>query len=358
MTTSGLAAEFSNKGKSVKKRVVIIANKNWEAAPLMDVLLEPRACPPGFPWPRTLNHTTSWQAASTPKTADDIANPKPRAIFEFKETLPPVDKESAGVEAVTEVEVWCLQDWMAPPPVSSSSSFEKIRVLPQMFNWTMDDGAKAPPPDFVVAFGTAGFPTIESSYNGCVVIGANTYIFNPLRDSPNPASPWDDSKVKRPILPTFSKTFFTNTSILDDALRAQVEARMIAPPMKPAEHEILIAAYNYTAVGAVNITNYDDYAWADPKAIEEFKAADPKNPVGSIETTHALIRIQSDAQFMFVSGITDREGALSAFNMEVSTRVYSQNFAAAHNAGVVTAWLMPRIAHFVATSEPSSPKAP
>ena len=61
------------------KRVIVIANKNWEMAPLMNVLLEPRACPAGLAWPTTLNPLTEWQAGSRPKTVADISNPIPRA---------------------------------------------------------------------------------------------------------------------------------------------------------------------------------------------------------------------------------------------------------------------------------------
>jgi hypothetical protein len=55
--------------------------------------------------------------------------------------------------------------------------------------------------------------------------------------------------------------------------------------------------------------------------------------------------VQSDAPFLFVSAVTDRVGH---FNAEVTSRVYAQNFACAHNAGVATAWLLPRIVRFLA----------
>lgn len=67
-------------------------------------------------------------------------------------------------------------------------------------------------------------------------------------------------------------------------------------------------------------------------------------PPSSNETTHGLIRLQSDAPFLFISGITD---TLGSFNAEVAPRPYSQNFAAAHNAGVVAAWLLPRIVEYL-----------
>jgi hypothetical protein len=88
----------------------------------------------------------------------------------------------------------------------------------------------------------------------------------------------------------------------------------------------------------VNVTNYDDYAWADREAVEAMRRVDSRNPVGSVETTHGLIRLQSSAPSLFISAITDREGR---FNAEVGSRAYAQNFACAHNAGVTLAWLLP-----------------
>jgi hypothetical protein len=58
-----------------------------------------------------------------------------------------------------------------------------------------------------------------------------------------------------------------------------------------------------------------------------------------METTHGIIRELSDpAPFLFVSGITD---TVPYFDMQVTPRLYPQNFVAAHNAGVALAWLLP-----------------
>jgi hypothetical protein len=318
------------------KRIVLIANKNWETAPLMNVLLEPRACPPAFPWPSTQWPLEAWQAGATKKTAPDVSSPHPRAIFPF------TGKTAAGAAVTVEVEVWCLQDWMSPDK-SSSSTEEKVRVLPSLLGWSKD-GKKPAPADLVIAFGTAGFPA-ATSYNGTVVVGAQAFIHNAYPKGSNSSSQWDDSSIKRPIEATLSPKFFEPRSgVITDSLRAEIETRCVVPPIAPGEERILIAAHNYTAVGVVNVTNYDDYAWADHGAVEAFHGSGQKTALGSIETTHAVIRVQSEAPFLFISAITDR---LGAFNMEVTPRPYSQNYAAAHNAGVVTAWLLPKIASFL-----------
>jgi hypothetical protein len=65
----------------------------------------------------------------------------------------------------------------------------------------------------------------------------------------------------------------------------------------------------------------------------------PKKIVGSVETTHGLIRlVVPSPQFLFVSGIANR---LGYFNMEAAPRNYALDFVVAHNAGVTLAWMLP-----------------
>jgi hypothetical protein len=321
------------------KRVLIIANKDWEANALMQVLLEPKACPDNLPWPGKLGHPLPPQG--------DSKRPKPRAVYQFHEAY-------AYIEETREVrvEVWCLQDAMSPA-VSSSSTKEKDEVLSVILYGRKSDIEVAKDPDFVVAFGTAAFPG-ETSYNGCVFVGANTFIHNPYRnDEPRNESHWYGEGSGRLIKASTKSAELFNPihGVFDESLKSQIESRFIPPPMNPARKQIVAAAANYTAVGVVNITNYDDYAWGDEEALRAFedacKSRRERPPVGSVETTHGIIRQVSDlcdAPFIFISGITDRIGH---FNMEVAPRVYAQNFVCAHNAGVVTAWLMPRMVSYL-----------
>ena len=69
--------------------------------------------------------------------------------------------------------------------------------------------------------------------------------------------------------------------------------------------------------------------------------AEPKQIVGSVETTHGVIRLcVPSEQFLFVSGIPNRMGY---FNMETAPRGYAQNYAASHNAAVALAWMIPTL---------------
>lgn len=315
------------------KRVLVIANKNWEASALMNVLLEAKACPERFPWPVRLNHPLPPQS--------DWNRPQPRGVFQFQEA-------THGRSQEVQVEVWCIQDAM-DPSVSSSSTKEKMRVLPTLFG---QQGDSHTTPDFVIAFGTAGFPD-EVSCNGCVFVGANAFLYDPYEGSKTGADNYWHSDMTSHVLPPTLLSgglFDPHPEIFDDLIRSQVEARFIVPPMKPASQQHLIVARDYTAVGVVNITNYDDYAWADEKALHAFEAtpevAIEKAKLGSLETTHGIIRLQSEAPFLFVSGITDRIGH---FNEDVGMRPYAQNFSCAHNAGVATAWLIPAIARYLSS---------
>lgn len=317
------------------KRVLIIANKDWEATALTNVLLDAKACPDMFPWPVKLTHPLPPHIEST------SSKPKPRAVFHFQE-------RSHGETHDVQVEVWCVQDAM-DPSVSSSSTKEKDEVLAVMYFGGKVEVDTDKEPDFVVAFGTAGFPG-ETSYNGCVFVGANTFIHDPFSDDLSNDRYWHSDQTGRLIGPSSlsAELFNPDCRLFDESLKSQVESRFLAPPMNPARKQILVAASNYTAVGVVNITNYDDYAWADEEALRAFKEACQEHrerpPIGSVETTHGVIRLLSETPFIFISGITDRIGH---FNMEVGPRPYAQNFTCAHNAGVVAAWLIPRIVRYL-----------
>jgi len=301
------------------RRILVVANKRWEAAPLMAVLLETKAYPPGFPPPVEILYVP-------PVTVPPPLSPPPRARFLIGQTA---------------VEVWCLQDTM-DPKASASSTLAKIQALPNIFKWQNPEWDAYKAPDLVIAFGTASFPS-ETSYNGCVVLGSNVFIHDPFRGDNDP-NHWHDDRTETLLAPTPGSSSVFAPAVLDEAYRYQVESRFLLPPLNPARDRILMASSSYTAVGVVNITNYDDYAWADLEAIDSYKAAIQKNqqkfPVGSLETTHGIIRLQSQAPFIFISGITDRVGY---FNMEVGPRAYAQNFICAHNAGVAAAWLLPKI---------------
>jgi hypothetical protein len=89
------------------------------------------------------------------------------------------------------------------------------------------------------------------------------------------------------------------------------------------------------ALGNVNVTYYRDYDTTDKETLKAFRAHCPLGVLGSLETTHGLIRVLGSSRFIFISGIVDR---LGQFAVDVNPKSDAQNTAGAHNAGIVLAW--------------------
>jgi hypothetical protein len=95
------------------------------------------------------------------------------------------------------------------------------------------------------------------------------------------------------------------------------------------------------AIGVVNVTNSDDYKWTDRQALNVFADSHADGSAESLETTHGVIRLCLGMPFLYVSGIANSVGQ---FQNHVGANPYSQNFVAAHNASIATAWLLPDLA--------------
>jgi len=289
------------------RRVLIFANKAWETDALVAVLRNPRAVPSNFP-----------PFDPPPQVTVQLNNGGTRQV----------SARLAVRTANATAELWCVQDLMDPAK-SASSSEEKARVIPAVV-------ANGPAPTVVVAFGSASFPD-ATSFNGCAVVGTQVFVHNPHKE-PNPESNW--------IRPDFDKLLAPTTalpgavlSMLDQDLRPACESRFLPPPLNAADPPVLLVSPDYVALSDVNVTTPADYVWADPQAMRAIREAEPNATVGSMETTHGVIRLAAPSeQFLFFSGIANR---LGYFNSEVSPRAYAQNFAASHNAGVALAYALP-----------------
>jgi hypothetical protein len=293
----------------VPNRILIFPNKAWETAPLVAVFQNDQARPPKFP---------------------DLVTPPQVTIPLSKGGTKTVAARLALKTANAAAEVWCIQDLMDPAK-SPSSSEEKARVLPYVT-------ANGPPPSLVVAFGTATIADVHS-YNGCVAIGSSAFVHDPHAATPNPESRWTHSDIGKLLDSSNQPINAALFGQLARELRALIEIRFLRPPLNPADPPTLILSPAYVALSNVNVTNQNEYVWADPEALRAFAAAEPQQTVGSMETTHGLIRlVVPSPQFLFVSPIANR---LGYFNMELAPRSYAQNFAVSHNAGVALAWMMP-----------------
>jgi hypothetical protein len=227
------------------------------------------------------------------------------------------------------VEVWCLEE-LVNPAESSSSSAEKARVLPGAINY-------GPLPSLVIAFGTAGSRE-HLDVNGSVVIGSRIFIHDPSADATDRTGLWLPPKHDEIIDSDFPGG--TLSRLIDDC-RYEAEARFLTCPVRPAAPPLIIASEALVSLGVVNILNPQDYVWADAETVDAFIRKNNRiGQIGSIETTHGVIRSASRAPFIYVSGIPN--GA-AMFDYELRPRVYSQSFVASHNAAIAIAWLLPHL---------------
>lgn len=134
------------------KRVLIIANKSWEAEPILNALLNVKFRPAGLTNPDTLDYPRKKnQGEAFPNATWNIDDKR--------------------------VELWCVEHIMTPcPDIKTfpgyySSSAQKNIDLPKIFNYSTDEIS------LVIAFGTAGYP-VGISKNGSIIIGSNVFIYN------------------------------------------------------------------------------------------------------------------------------------------------------------------------------------
>jgi len=297
------------------KHIAIVANKWWEVHPLCAVLLNDYARPPEIEDIKLISYPAD--PPQRPKTRPPDPAPLPR-----------LSCQCVGCT----VDVWCLQELMNPFE-SSSSSFEKARVLPASL-------ATRAKPDLVIAFGTAGSrPGVAA--NGSVVVGRRVFIHDPLASEPDRTGMWTPPHQDIIVDSGFASSVFRK---IDTESKHSAEARFLVTPIGPSA-PLLLFGNGFVSLGVVNVTDYDQYFWADKSAVTAFAQADIRDgQIGSVETTHGVIRESCDAAFFFVSGIVDMEGL---FDYQVSPRRYVQNFTGAHNAAVATAFLLPEVARLL-----------
>ena len=153
-----------------KKRVVVVANKWWEADPICWVLLNDKAHPGVFFNYKIDNYPSQRlpYRSSGPRPKDPVA--VPRFAFTCKDAT---------------VEVWCLEELMNPAE-NPSSAAEKARVLPAAI-------AFGNTPNLVIAFGTAGSRP-DLSNNGCVVVGSRVHVHDAFEAKVDRTGMWTPPK--------------------------------------------------------------------------------------------------------------------------------------------------------------------
>jgi hypothetical protein len=286
-------------------RAIIVANRTWEADPLVAVL------------------TSAAGAAITGKPFVPAGAKDPRGLR---------GRVDGGQGHL--VEIRCIQDTL-PPNVNASNTDEKSKVLPGMLA-----GADV---RAVIAFGTASRYD-NASFNGCVAAGTNIFVHDPR--PPQSPSRWTPPRADQIIASDLGEVAFGALFVMPPADLAKLQLLLLPPPLNPAQPPAYLADYTSVALSDVNITNYADYAWADIETVAVYLKQQHIFKIASLETTHGVIRSCSDAPFAFISGIVDR---LGHFDEDVTPRVDAQNFVGAHNAGIVTAFVVARLLRWLPT---------
>jgi hypothetical protein len=305
------------------KKVSIIVNKNWEAEPVLAAMCSSEFRPSMLPFPERLqsNRDGKYRAPDVPNPEYSVATA--RAVFRLHE------KNDPQAAVVLEATVWCIQDFMDPTK-NSSSSEEKHRFLSTLIS--------SAGPDLVIAVGTAGYMA-DISYAGCIVIGGRFFIHDGHpRDDENEKSHMRSAEFDKLLPVTFNDEIF---SLINPEFKSKVESRFLKVPTNPAVRSACLSSKYYTAIGTVNVTDYSEYVWKDSESIAAFRKVEKRYPIGSLETTHGIIRLNSQAPTIFISAITDREGH---FDLEVTP---AQNYTASFNAGIVLGQLLCSLQEFV-----------
>lgn len=286
--------------------VLVVANKWWEAAPLVEVF---QHATPG-------RSRQSAAPESLLGSGQPVTNDSPGSVPRFT-------AQCGGID----VEIWCIQDLMDAGN-NSSLTWEKARVLPRTLRRGHDI-------KLVVGFGTGA--SVDAGINGSVVIGTNVFAHDPYTVPPIPAKHWADPRLDQ-IVASDAQELLRR---LPCAFLSEATRRFVSPPNLAAPAPQIRIGNDKISVGVVNVTNSADYSWTDQHALKKFAQVAGIAVAGSVETTHAVIRLVLDLPFMFVSGISNTVGR---FESEVRPNPYSQTFAAAHNAAISVAWLLPELA--------------
>ena len=203
------------------------------------------------------------------------------------------------------VEVWCIED-LLPPGAGVRSSAAIARVLPAV----VGGNSMA----LVVAVGTAASVTVKPQ-NGSVVIGSNTFMHDP--HVANSSSHWNPPHPDV-LVPSAIDTATFRNIVGSEADLTAIDPYLLPAPLAPALRARVFADPTFVALADINVTRSEDDALADPAVVRAYRRLGSRAPIGSLDTTHAVIRACTSAPFFFISGITNRIGA---FDAEVATAI-------------------------------------
>jgi hypothetical protein len=324
---SGPTALHAQADPSKKLRIVVVANRYHEADGLMAAVCNQMthnrnlSVPYNLAWPR-------------PQTDPPTDRTKPRCLIDIL-------KDPSGKALSATMEIWCIDDLAN----TKGDSGNKAIAMDVITNYTNPPSS----PDGLVAFGTAGYPSLSSN-NGCATIGGTIFIHDAANDVPGfQGGTWAWPGYMDTLVPSTTPATFFPSVAADKKTMEAISMEMIAPEVHPAGALQLFIAADAVGISSVNIPTVGPnapppYCDIDSKAISLAQQKGATN-ISSVETTHGVIRSKWDkAPFIYVTAIPNR---VCHFPDEASQR-YAQEFPSSHNAGVALKYVMPYFATAIA----------
>jgi hypothetical protein len=296
-------------------RVLLIANKWWECDPALSAMLSNNARPMGSPWPDVLH-----ASRKVPEQMPEFNHhPQPRAIFTYHHFR---------------AEVWCISDLLEHYSSADQSSSEiKAEVLHHPFGYT-EERREHEEPGLVIALGTACTPIATQNRNGCVDIGTSVFMNNGRSVCPTSVSNLTKAPFDQLLSSSIDPKMFAAIAAMDVTSAAN---RFLPVPTNASAVTNVSIGFGDVALSTINVTDPAYYAAGDNLTLQAFSSLKSNAQPVSLETTHGLIRMQSDSPFLFISGIVNR---FQQFGVDVSPRSNAQNTAGAYNAGVAAVWML------------------
>ncbi len=294
--------------------VLIVANRQWEVKHLLATLTKSSS--------RPIDITTATiELIDHPVGATGYAARRPRARFRCERW---------------EVEVWCIEDLTRAAPLVGKLSVAKWNVLEHAFAGEGGDVTKPRKPKAVIGYGSAA-GTKDVPNNGSVAVGHQVFIHDPTLVPSAPDDPWHDN-LDRLYSGLASKLLEDIDSVRDD-----VEPDFGKPPVTAGTPR-LVSREGLVALSTVNVTDNDDYIWADPETVKAFESKFHSEDVGSVDTVMGLLRLRTrtlsyGSPFIYVTGVLNRMGDFE----ELDTDPQKATATTMTNAGRTALFLIPAI---------------
>ncbi len=213
------------------------------------------------------------------------------------------------------IEMFCLQDYIKKDYFETNSK-QKFKVLNKIFKNDFD---------LTISIGT-GTSNYSDICNGSVLIGGHTCIYNPYKNKSKNNLILNDDCIN------IIKSSTIERLKIDDEKCELILNNILQCPNVGGKRKCFKVSKSIVGLSVINIINFDDYSWADFDAINVFNEYNKNLEELSLDTTHGLVRLVTNKEFLFINGITNR---LGKYKMDFEPSFYTQGYVAAYNCGTV-----------------------